>query len=439
VLAQYLQRERTSRGIAEALEAAIADGCLEPGDALPSVRRLAAQLGTSPGTVASAFAELRRRGLLVTQDRSSTRVSPRPPIRTEAAFTPPPGVRDVSSGNPDPRLLPPLEWAWDAGPPPLQLYGAEPTFAPLLRWTGAEFERSGVDASEQVVVSGAVDGIERALAATLRPGDRVLVEDPCYALMLDLVRAMGFVPLGVAVDDEGPRPEQLGRLLNRASAAIITPRAQNPTGARLTDQRARQLRGLLAGHPNLLLIENDHSGEVGGPAKYHSLVGEHRHWAVVRSFSKTLSPDLRIAVMAGSRPLTAKLEGRQLLGPGWVSSMLQQLTYRLITNPDTSRILARARRTYEKRREVLLDSLREHGVRAHGASGLNVYIPVQEEAAALQALLARGWALKPGASYRLQSPPFLRATTAALEPAAARQLARDLAEVLRPARRSRLP
>jgi DNA-binding transcriptional MocR family regulator len=440
VLAQYPGIERTSRAIAEALEAAITEGRLAPGDRLPSVRRLAAELRTSPGTVASAFAELRRRGLILTEERSATRVSLRPPIRTPSAFTAPAGARDLSSGNPDPRLLPPLEWAWRDGPPPVQLYGAEPVFAPLLELTRREFERSGIDAATQMVVSGAVDGIERALSAALRPGDRVLVEDPGYANLIDLLRAMGFVPVGVPLDDEGPLPEPFGRRLGEVSAVIVTPRAQNPTGACLTKRRARRLRAMLASDPDLLVIENDHSATIGGPDEYHSLIGErHRQWVVTRSFSKMFSPDLRIAVIAGSPSLVAKIEGRQLLAPGWVSGVLQQLSYRLLINPRTSRLLVRAQATYRTRREALLEALRERGMRAHGASGLNVYIPVPEEAAALQGLLARGWALKPGASYRLGSAPFLRATTAALEPAAARRLAQDVADVLGPARRSRVP
>ncbi len=366
-------------------------------------------------------------------------MSLRPPIGRPPAFTPPAGALDVSSGNPDPRLLPPFEWAWSDGPPAPQLYGAEPAFAPLLEWARGAFERSGVDAAAQIVVSGAVDGIERTLAAALRPGDRVLVEDPGYSNVIDLVRAMGFIPVGVPLDDEGPLPEPFARRLAGASAAIITPRAQNPTGAYTTSGRARILRALLAEHPDVLLIENDHSASVGGPDAYQSLVAVSRQWAVVRSFSKTLSPDLRLAVMAGSPPLLAKIEGRHMLGPGWVSGVLQQLTHRLLADQRTGRLLARAQRTYRRRREALLQALGDRGVSAHGASGLNVYIPVQEEAAALQGLLARGWVLKPGAAYRLESTPFIRVTTAALQPAAARRLAQDIAEVLYPAKRSRVP
>jgi hypothetical protein len=67
-----------------------------------------------------------------------------------------------------------------------------------------------------------------------------------------------------------------------------------------------------------------------------------------------------------------------------------------------------------------------------------VWIPVRSEAEPAQGLLARGWALKPGAPYRLSSAPFLRITTATLEPDEAETLAADVAAVLRPAHRSKL-
>jgi hypothetical protein len=74
-----------------------------------------------------------------------------------------------------------------------------------------------------------------------------------------------------------------------------------------------------------------------------------------------------------------------------------------------------------------------------GRSGLNVWIPVPEEAAVVAGLLARGWAVRAGEPYRLESAPAIRVTAAALVPAEAERFAEDLVAILRPSRRSSTP
>ena len=81
------------------------------------------------------------------------------------------------------------------------------------------------------MTSGALDAIERALREYLRPGDAVGVEDPSFPGLLDLVAAAGYVRTPIAVDDEGVVPAALRDALPRVKAVMLTPRAQNPTGA----------------------------------------------------------------------------------------------------------------------------------------------------------------------------------------------------------------
>jgi len=101
-------------------------------------------------------------------------------------------------------------------------------------------------------------------------------------------------------------------------------------------------------------------------------------------------------------------------------------------------LVARAGQTYSRRRERLLAELDRHGVRAHGSSGLNVWIPVHEEAATVGALIQRGWVVAPGAAYRLPgSQPGVRVTTATLSEHEAHRLADDLAGILAPSALSR--
>jgi len=157
------------------------------------------------------------------------------------------------------------------------------------------------------VVSGALDGIERVLEAHLRSGDRVAVETPGYAALFDLLRARGLMLLPVDMDERGMRPAALQGALERgASAVILTPRGQNPTGAALDGARARELGSVLDGFPRTLLIEDDHLGLLAG-AELHTTVSGRARWAATRSVAKALGPDLRLAVLAGDPQTVARV------------------------------------------------------------------------------------------------------------------------------------
>lgn len=438
-LKQYRITAGSAAELVADIEGALARGELVAGQALPSVRRLAVAVGLSPVTVAAGLAELRRRGVVVSEPRRGTRIGERPPIGSARAALPvPPGARDLSLGNPDPALLPDLSLALARTELPVRLYG-EPAAVPELAALAHEQLRAdGIPGEAPFVVSGALDGIERVIEAHLRPGDRVAVENPGYAALFDLLRARGLVLEAVAVDERGMRPAELRAALARgASAAIITPRGQNPTGAALDARRAAQLRRVLAQAPGTLVIEDDHLGPVAG-SRLHTTVTGLERWAATRSVAKALGPDLRLAVLAADAQTLARVQGRQQCGPGWVSHILQRLVLHLWRDQHALELIERASVTYATRREQLLRTLDARGVRASGASGLNVWVPVPEEAAAVGALLQRGWVLAPGAPFRLAgAAPALRITIATLAEREAQRLAADLADVLAPARARR--
>jgi DNA-binding transcriptional MocR family regulator len=293
------------------------------------------------------------------------------------------------------------------------------------------FTGDGIPAGPVAVLGGAMDTVERVLQAHLRPGDRVAVEDPGYPAVFDLLAALGLVPEPAPVDASGFLPGALERALRAgARAVIVTPRAQNPTGACLDDGRARRLRDVLHGFPDVLLVEDDHAGEVAGAA-YHTLAHASRaRWAVVRSVSKSLGPDLRLAVLTGDETTVARVEGRQALGAGWVSHVLQGVVASLWGAPATAVRLAAARDVYAERRAALLDALAQEGVPALGPSGMNVWIPVPEEAAVVSALAAGGWAVRAGERYRIRSGRAVRITVSTLTAAETRRVAVDVARAV---------
>src|SRR5262249_39654961 len=155
--------------------------------------RLARALGVSPTTVAAAYRTLRTRGLVHAQGRRGTRVSHRPPLPVRPLAAAPPDLRDLSLGNPDPALLPPLGPALARLPPRAGLYGEPANRPALLALAARELAAEGLPHEALTVVGGALDGIERVLQAHVRPGDRVAVEDPGYTAVLDLVAALGLV------------------------------------------------------------------------------------------------------------------------------------------------------------------------------------------------------------------------------------------------------
>jgi DNA-binding transcriptional MocR family regulator len=424
----------TAVEICSSVERAIRREKLGPGDALPTVRALAKGLTVSPATVSSAYRMLRERGLVVARGRNGTRVAGRPPVAARGPAPLPAGVVDLANGNPDPQLLPDPAEVLGEIRPGKHLYGHSVNYEPLLRAFAKRFRDDGIPAEHMVVVSGALDGLERALAAHLRAGDRVAVEDPAFIGVLDLLQALGLVAVPMAIDAAGPKPDTLRKVLQSGvEAVIVTPRAQNPTGAALDAKRARELRAVLRDYPGVLILEDDHAGPVSGVDAFTLCDTRRSRWAIVRSVSKSLGPDLRVAVLTGDATTVARVEGGTIIGMRWVSHVLQRTVVALLRRRGMTARLRAAERAYTARRDAVVAALAERGIAAAGRSGLNVWVPVRDEAETVSLLLERGWAVNAGQRFRIESGPAIRICVAALEPASAPALADAVAQVVRPA------
>jgi DNA-binding transcriptional MocR family regulator len=428
---QYVPTGHSASEIAADVEAAVRDGRLRPGEVLPPVRLLAAELGLSPATVASAYRDLRVMGVARGQRRAGTRITGSPPTSPRPPIAVPAGARNLVSGSPDPALLPALPALRTAGASQPRLYGDSAISPRLAGLASRRLRADGIDAASLAVVSGALDGVERVLAAWLRPGDRVAVEDPGYAPLLDLLRALDLTIIPMQLDESGVTPGALAAAVAAGChAAVFVPRAQSPTGAAWDSDRAAGLARVLSAAPDVLVIEDDHAAEVAG-ATARTLTAGRSKWAVIRSVSKTLGPDLRLAVLAGDPVTVARVEGRQALGPGWVSTLLQETVAGLWQDPAVGRLLDRARATYARRRARLVGDLAAVGIAAAGRSGMAVWVPVADETGATSALLDCGWAVAPGERFRIASAPGIRIGIATLTVAESARLSADLAEFVR--------
>ncbi|GIG60345.1 GntR family transcriptional regulator [Longispora fulva] len=411
--------------IAASVEAGIRTGALPVGAPLPPIRGLAAELGVSPATVSSAYAALRQRGVVETAGRNGTRVRDRPAVggRAGQVLPVPENVVDLSSGAPNLDLLPRLGPVLARIAPAPVSYRDAGVLPELAAAASDRLALDGIAAEEIVVTSGALDAIERLLVAHLSPGDAVGVEDPGWANLLDLAAAMGLRIVPVPVDEAGPTLDGLAAALAAGvRALVVTSRAHNPTGAALTPERSAALRVLLAAHADVLVIEDDHCGDLDD-VPLHALAGVTPAWAYIRSVSKAYGPDLRLAVVAGDAATLGRVSGRLRLGAGWVSTVLQHAVLELWGSGPAAVAVREASAVYRARRAQLLTALSHRGLDGYGRSGINVWLPVPDETTAVARLRDAGWAVAAGAAYRQLSPPAVRITISGLADAQVAPLA----------------
>ena len=429
---------RAAADIAASVRALIERGALRPGQALPPVRTLADTLGVNRNTAVAAYRQLTQAGVVVTRGRGGTHVADRSAVPQEG-FAADSVLRDVATGNPDPDLIPDPSRALAqvAGRP--VLYG-EPVIDPGLEQWAQSWMRSDLapDEVRLTITSGAADAVERLLALALVRDDAVALEDPCFLTSIHTVRVGGYRVVPVPVDDEGMTVEGLRSALDQGVRAIVcTPRAQNPTGASLTEARAAELRAVLREHPYVLVIEDDHFSMLSR-RPFHSLIGpEHRRWALVRSVSKFLGPDMCLAVTASDPDTAERLAMRLTPGTTWVSHLLQRLALALVTDPDVAAGIEAAGAHYAERNRAFAERLTALGIPAEAGDGLNLWVALPVPARDVsEQLMRRGWLARPGDAFVLADEPAarrLRLTVHDLGDADAERLAADIAGAVRAA------
>lgn len=426
----------TAEEIAASVRAQLDAGGLTPGDALPPVRALAEQLGVNRNTALAAYRLLVRAGIAVTRRGGGTiLIDPLAALPEEGRVDAPgsadgSSIQDVGHGNPDPALLPdPL--GVQLAPAPPRVYGEAATDPALAEWARAWIAQDQPRPFGLTVTSGAVDAVERLLAQALAPGDGVALEDPCFLTSISTVKQAGYRPLAVPVDAEGMCPEGLRAALEPGARAVVcTPRAHNPTGASLTPERAAELRAVLEDFPHVLIVEDDHFALLS-TARYATIIPSgHRRWALVRSLSKVLGPDLRVALVASDPATAEQLALRISGGITWVSHLLQRLSHALLTSPGVAERTAQASVHYAERSRAFVAHLARVGLAGVGGDGLNVWVRAGAPAEdVLARLRERGWLARGGGEFALGTAHerCVRVTVHALDDAEQARLADDLA------------
>ena len=402
--------DRSARGLAAAIGRLVSGGELAAGTRLPTVRALARELGVSPTTVGEAWRRLGDQGLVESRGRLGTFVvgaarsdGPRRFRRVSA-----PGSSsidlDLSTGVPDPDLLPAIA-------PILARVSRSVRTTSYLEAPVLPELRDALVAvwpfppEELTVVDGAMDALERLCSVTIRYGDRVLVEDPGFPPLFDLLDALGAEVVPVALDDEGIVAGSLERALAVEPVAVfVQPRAHNPAGVAVSARRVAALAKVLR-RSTALVIEDDHAGDIARSPL--ASIGVHlpERTVLVRSFSKSHGPDLRLAAVGGAGEPIAALMRRRLLGVGWSSRLLQQVLLAMLEDRETVEQVAAARQAYADRRDRLTSALGERGVASWGYDGINLWVEVADELNAQLDLAAAGIGVAPGRPFMIGASP----------------------------------
>ncbi|MFE2752724.1 PLP-dependent aminotransferase family protein [Actinosynnema sp. NPDC059335] len=383
-------RGRLHDRVAHALRAAIRDGRLPEGAAVPPSRALAEELGCSRWVVTEAYGQLVAEGYLAARVGSATRVSwspgsapttarePRPPARPKVRY-------DLAPGLPDLRAFPRRRWA-DAVRAVIgsavhyDLDIPDPAGHAVLRTTIAQYLRRsrGADAgaASVSVCAGVSDGLVRTCRALRAEGIAdVAVENPGWGRLRDAATSAGLRVHPVPVDDDGLRVDDLAR--TPARAVVVGAAHQFPTGAVLSpDRRAGLLRW--AREVDGYVVEDDYDAEFRYDRHPVAVVQglDPGRVFLLGSVSKTLSPALGLGWLVAPAALTPALRSANLVAAA--PPVLDQLA--LATFIDRGWYdahLRAARRRFRARRDLLLrtlDDLVPEGRVAGTAAGLHVLL-----------------------------------------------------------------
>lgn len=407
--------------LAEAIATAIREGRLSPGERIPPVRELAEDLGVSVTTVTSAFDVLTARNLIRAEVGRGTFVAEpvaRPaspaaePVRIIPRGSPSPWRRrslmmlgsrlrslnpnalDCSTGRPDVALLPlaVLRRAWKSvmdgiSADDLQYAGPE-VIDSLARLLTRMLQRDGIDArtDDLLVGSSAQQWMMLSLevAGELRGSEKltVAVEEPGYPTIMDAFERAGAHLAGIGVDDQGAVPESLDAVLRAgARMVLLTPTAHNPTGASWTVRRRSALAAVVAEHPDVLVVEDDQFADIAN-TRPGSLLNEEAvrdRVIYIRSFSKSIGPDLRVAVAMARPRLRAMLAESKSFADGWTSRLLQKALAATLADEELPALLEQARETYAERRRQAAEVLNtvieaRRGGTWCGPDGVNLWV-----------------------------------------------------------------
>ncbi|WP_337184529.1 PLP-dependent aminotransferase family protein [Shinella sp.] len=358
-------------------------GDIAPGSKLPPSRDLARRLGTARGSVVAAFEMLIAEGYAVARTGAGTFVAdrvpnmkPAAPVETAAAepAMPLPGTLGVAMA--DARTLNLFRTLLSrhlVRPGPEHFQYGDPRGGAALRQAVAAYLRQarGVrcEARSIVITTGTQQGIDLVIRSVLSPGERVMLEDPCYPSARAAFAGNGLELAGLAVDAEGA---DIGLAVPGARAVYVTPSHQFPLGVTMSMRRRLALIDW-ARETGGWIIEDDYDSEfrfAGPPLAAMQGMDDSSRVIYLGTFSKVLFPGLRLgyAVIPDALLETVvALRGRSDRSP---PTLAEAALTDLIREGHFAAHLRRARRKAQAARDALVAGLAS-------APGLSVDVPDQ--------------------------------------------------------------
>jgi len=374
-----------SARVAESVRAMIHDGRLREGDALPSTRALAAELGVARGTVVTAFEQLDGEGYITTRHGAAARVAAtleRRPAAHGGAVRPGAGAAaadaaagasapelDLTPGTPSVTALSARDWrgAWrHVAAQPLDDAYPPREGEPALRAEIAKqlaFSRGFAPEAERVVIAAGTAEALSLIAEALGPGIRIAIENPGYLGGRTALASAGARLVPIGLDRHGMLLEELRAAHEAAAlaAVLVTPSHQYPLGAVMPVARRRELLEWAA-LEGVLVIEDDYDSEFrhhGSPLPALAAIDTAGVVVHVGSFSKPLNPQLRCGYLvlpgAGGGAEAAIRRARTARGAAVATPMQQAIAWLMATGA-LRRHLGRARRDYAHKRAMVADA-----------------------------------------------------------------------------------
>ena len=356
-----------------------------------------------------------------------TELTTRSTIRELLKLTIQPEVISFAGGLPAPELFP-VERIQQATNTVLAKHGTEALQysttegMPELRSFLAQrlsSETLSVKPENILIVTGSQQALDLIARLFVNEHDRVILENPTYLGMLQTLKPYDPTYLPVTTDDDGMRIEAIPALLRQHPKLMyVVPNYQNPQGTTLIKARRVELLHMLEPYPVPLVEDNPYSelrysGEVEPSlmeldAQSLGIRELNGRVIYVGTFSKILSPGLRVGWIAAPLPVIDKLVAAKQGTDLHTSTFVQYIIYEVVCDGFLESHIAKLRTTYRERRDTMLAAMEKYFPEevswSHPAGGLflMVYMPEYLDAEELlQQALAYKVAFVPGVDFHV--------------------------------------